>query len=252
MFKVADLIAAHQSCSARHDALGVPVTVVPAWYDGQHNARHQNRTHGHQHHRRRLAVQGEGQHRPRVSDVETRQPLHRGWIHIPGGPGHVTHVEQRGCVRGMEAVIHRRRESQRDKHAVDALGRQRAVLEQVFEGVGEALGLHQQATDDRPGGHDLTVARRHQVPRIVVDGAGTRAKTTGEACAHRWELRLGRFFQMQVTCDPGEHANQQRGSHGLFPATEPGHHRSGEGARQYVTDKHTACIDKSTLKGRRW
>jgi len=252
MFKVADLIAAHQSCSARHDALGVPVTVVPAWYDGQHNARHQNRTHGHQHHRRRLAVQGEGQHRARVSDVETRQPLHRGRIYVPGGPGHVTHVEQRGGVRAMESVIHRRCQPQRDKGAVDAPGRERAILEQVFEGVGEALGLHQQAIGHRPCGHDLPVTGRHEVLRVIVDGPGPGAQAPDEACAHRWELRLGRFFQVQVTCDPGEHANQQRGCHGLFPATEPGHHRSDEGGRQYVADKHTARIDKSTLKGRRW
>ena len=251
MFEVAHFIPARQRGLTIDDAPGVLVARLPSWHHRQHDARDQNGANRHQHHGRRLTSQRERQHCPRVANIQAWQPAHGWWIDIPRRPGHMTHVAQRGGVWRVEAVIHRRCQTQRHEDAADALCSEGGVGEQVVEGIGQSLRLHEETIGHRSGSHDLAVAWRHEMVGVGIDRPGSRTQAADEARAHRGERRVGRLLEMQVSCEPRECANQQCRSQRLLPPAQPGNDRCGEWSGQQVAHQTSKRIGPSAVHRRR-
>lgn len=163
----------------------------------------------------------------------------------------MTHVVQRGGVWRVETVIHRRCQAQRDEDAADALCSEGGVGQQVVEGVGQSLRLHEETIGHRSGSHDLAVAWRHEMVGVVIDRPGSRTQAADEARAHRGERRVGRLLEMQVSCEPRECANQQRRCEGLFPSAQPGHERCGQRRGQQVAHQTSKRIGQLAVHRRR-
>lgn len=231
---------------------GARVPLGPRGNDGQHDTRHQQGTDGNDQQRLGRVRQREPEHGARVPYVESRKPADGRRIHIPRRSRHVKHVVQRCRVRGMKAVIHGRRQPKRDKHPSATLRCESGIAQEFREGVGQALGLHQQPIGNRTHRHDLSIAWRNEVSvaRIDVSRAGLQA--TREARTHGWKPRVRSLFEMQVACQPRQHANQQRGRDRMFPAGQACHQWSHQWRRQAVADNETQSVGDWTLTWRPW
>ena len=87
-------------------------------------------------------------HRALVLAEQPLDPLQRDRIDVPGVAMDEGHLLDPAVMRRVEAVIHARRQPQRDEAAVAVLLDQRGIAEQVEQRVGRALDLEQLGVRD--------------------------------------------------------------------------------------------------------
>ena len=110
---------------------------------------------GDRHQRQRLAGRKpRAHHRALVLAEQALDPLQRDRIDVPDIAMDERHPLDRGVIGRVEAVIHARRQPQRDEAAVAVLLHQRGIAEQIQQRIRRALDLEQL------GIGDLAEARR--------------------------------------------------------------------------------------------
>ena len=99
---------------------------------------------GDRHQRQRLAGRKpRAQHRALVLAEQTLHPLQRDRIDVPDIAMDERHPFDRGVIGRVEAMIHARRQPQREEAAVAVLLDQRGIAEQIEQRVRRALDLEQ-------------------------------------------------------------------------------------------------------------
>ena len=141
----------------------------------------------------------------------------------------------------MEAVVHAGRQTQRDIAAVAVRLDQRAIAEQVFQCVGETLGLVELGAGDGAASADDGVAGTDQNVRPAVDRARPVLELAGEAVVHAAEVGLFRLAQVEVGKQlphPDGHVPHQR----LLDPAEPADQLGGEPARDPVGEEEVDVL----------
>src|SRR5215471_17208933 len=136
----------------------------------------------------------------------------------------------------VEAVVHRRRESQRHVTTIAVRRRELRIDQQLVEGVVQAFGLDQTiALDSTRAAHD-SVTRAHQQLRIGIDRARAWPELANEAVVNAAKLLFLGLFQLQIgerSPESERHVAHER----LLDLAEPTHEARQGPAREEVRDE---------------
>ena len=125
-------------------------------------------------------------------------------IRVPGVAGDIGHLFNLAIVGRVKAMIHARRQPQRDVAAVAVQAHELVVDQEILQGIGKTLGLDQLIPHDGTRAPDDGVAGTDQDGRIWVDGPRSDLQLADEAVVQA--AKLGRRGVAQI--DVGELAPQ--------------------------------------------
>ena len=241
MLEPAHFLALGQCCRAGHLVGPAPAQVQQHVEEVQPDAGDQDRSHRHQRQLVAALRHAQPDHRPFVAAEQALDPRQRDRIHVPGVAAQVGDMLDAGVVRRVEAVVHRRRQAQRDVEA--ALKRRRVLRrrEQLVEAVRVALGLQHLVARDRAAGPDDGVARAGQDIGAGIERACTFDQLAREALVQRAEVALARVRQIQIG-EQAPHRHRKAGQGATADAAEAPHQARQRDPRHPVGEQEVQIL----------
>ena len=239
--KVAHLVAFPERRVAG-DAIGASISEIQSHVQeveadaGDKNCRHR-------HHRQRLraVVEARLDDDPLVPTVEPLDFAQCNRIDIPCVARNIGDAADATVRWRVEAVIHARRQTQRDISSITVSFDQTAIAQQVFQPVRKTFRLKHRCAVDQPMCSDDGVAGAHEHVGCRVNRAGFRSKLSDKAVVHARKFGLPRFVQSKIG-EAFPQCKRHVPDEWLFDSAEPAEEPRRQPTRNAVREKKAKFV----------